>query len=523
MSHRCHGLMSVLVTSPVGRAFIDLPGENMSEVFLEKGRLPKRIFVLMPLILLFTFSGVFTPVFAENIYLDQVVQWNPGTVGSERVGWGDMVDENGTPIQNNNALGPPTGKGAYSSGPGNQTVGINGSAVFRFEEGWYIFDGAGDDFVTFQCNFAWGSVCDNLCNELGHIEVSEDGVTWYYNMNEGYDINPHPNQNNGDYIYAHVEGVHGSQPTWANYQEDIQAQRIVSGEWENIPGVYVSRNFRATDPYLGGTRFDLSNFRSRQNGSSWPANGRMRYIRLTDDNNILDGQDYNIVWRLGSHINAAMGINVAEDAPTPERPEATTNAAQSVTTVSAILKATVNPNNSNTTCRFQYGPTTSYDCSTANQSIGSGCTAVTVSGYIADLRDSCTYHFRVVATNGEGTSYGADRSFSTLPPAPANTVYVIPPGDGGNCGGHAPCRSSLVEAVNYALNSSPGTEVEINVASGTYNERIDAVNPRGKTIMVKGQWRPDFSGYSTEDTVLKGGVRTTGGSVIVLKTVIRPF
>jgi len=260
--------------------------------------------------------------YPHNIYLDLVVedQWNPGTVGTYRKG-NYMADADGTPIQNDEALGPPTGQGAYSSGSGNQTMGIDGSAVFRFEEGWSIHDGEGDDFVTFQCNFAWSGACDGLCNELAHVDVSEDAVTWYRSSQEAYDVNPDPSSSNGGYVYANVRDLHGSEPSWANCQEDIQAQEIVDGYWTDIVGVFVSRYFEASDPYLGGTRFDLANFlllTDAESGtldfeSPWHSDGRMRYIRITDDSSILDGQDWNKDWSYGAYINAAMGINVEED------------------------------------------------------------------------------------------------------------------------------------------------------------------------------------------------------------------
>ncbi len=481
--------------------------------------------VLISLILftlLFLAHGMTGLALAENVYLDQVIQWNPGTVGKERFGWSDMVDENGVAIQNNNALGPPTGKGSYSSGPNNQALGINGSAVFRFEDGWYIFNGPGDDFVTFQCNFAWGGVCDNLCNELGHVEISEDGLTWYFNINEAYDINRDPNQNSGDYVYDHVRGVHGSQPTWANYQENIQAQHIVGGKWENIPDVYVSKDFLATDPYLGGTRFDLADFRSRLDNSAWPSRGKMRYIRITDDNTILDGQDYSKDWCLGTHINAAMGINVDEDAPPSDPPAVQTGNADSITTSSARLNATVNPNGSNTTCFFQYGLSTAYGSATSAQDVGQGTAAVPVCALTAGLAENTPYHFRIVAWNTAGTSYGTDQTFVTAQTI-SNTVYVIPPGDNGNCGGHAPCRSSIEAAVDYAMDVSPGEQVTINVASGTYTEGIDAINPQGKTVTLEGGWKSDFSGPAASQTIMKGGVKTTGGRFVVKRTIIRPY
>lgn len=267
-------------------------------------------------------EGAAAVVFTErNIYLDAVVEWHPQQAGTARKNWLDWTDENRMPIQNNHALGPPTGTGSWSSGPYSTVVGINGWATWRFEEGYYIFNGPGVDFITFQNNFAWGGEVDGLCNELGHVWISEDLETWYYNSAESYTVNPDPNRNNPNYSYFAVEGLHGNNPTWANYTKDIQAQEIqeVNGvyKWVNIPGVFVSKDFKPTDPYLGGNGFDLSTFLSVADGSPFPEDGQMRYLRITDDDTILDGQDYAKAWCLGAHLNAAMGVNVMEASPVP--------------------------------------------------------------------------------------------------------------------------------------------------------------------------------------------------------------
>jgi len=255
----------------------------------------------------------------RNIYLDKVVEWNPETAGSSRTSFWGWTDENCIPIQNDYALGPPTGTGSWTSGGPSTCVGINGSAAWRFEEGFYIYNGSGDDFTTFQDNFAWNGTANGLCCELGHVEVSEDMITWYYNSAEEYDVNSEPDNSNENYCYFNVKGLHGNNPTWANVNDDMKAQELVYNEslgdykWTNISGVYVMRDFKPTDPYLGGNSFDLSTFRSKVDDSPWPDNGKMRYIRLIDDDTILDGQDYSKPWCLGTHLHAAMGINVKRD------------------------------------------------------------------------------------------------------------------------------------------------------------------------------------------------------------------
>ena len=261
-----------------------------------------------------TFTTNDDPYADKNVYLDALVEWNPQPTGSARAGYAGIIDGNFMPIENSDrAFGPPTGNGPFSRKYDCVPVGINGSAAFRFDEGYYIFDGEGDDFKTFEGSFSWGSAIDGLCCELAHVEVSEDGVVWYYNSAEVYDINPHPTNNNGGYIYSNVEGLHGNNPTWANHEKDMQAQHIFDGFWTDIEGVFVSKDFLPTDPYLGGNAFDLSTFYSKEDYSPWLPGARMRYVRIIDDDNILDGQDYSKAWCFGAQMHAAMGIHVKKE------------------------------------------------------------------------------------------------------------------------------------------------------------------------------------------------------------------
>ena len=101
-------------------------------------------------------------------------------------------------------------------------------------------------------------------------------------------------------------------------------------------------------------------------------------------------------------------------------PVVTTNAATNVELRSATLKGAVNPQGLNTTVRFQYGRTTSYGSTTANQT-KTGNTTQNVAANISGLTGGTTYHFRIVATNSGGTRYGSDRTFTTKGPPVVTT------------------------------------------------------------------------------------------------------
>src|SRR5436190_8490868 len=94
-------------------------------------------------------------------------------------------------------------------------------------------------------------------------------------------------------------------------------------------------------------------------------------------------------------------------------PAVTTNPATNVASVSATLNGSVNPRGSTTTVYFQWGTTTSYGHTTPVQT-QTGNTSRPITANISGLSASNLYHFRIVATNGAGTSCGPDRTFTTL-------------------------------------------------------------------------------------------------------------
>lgn len=129
------------------------------------------------------------------------------------------------------------------------------------------------------------------------------------------------------------------------------------------------------------------------------------------------------------------GITVLGATPCgPGAPTVTTTAATAITTVGATLNGTVSSNQAITTVTFQYGLTGAYGTTvTAAQSpLASNAVGTPVSAAITGLACGTLYHFRAVGTNANGTTNGADLTFTTsaCPPAPGvvsiNTASANP-------------------------------------------------------------------------------------------------
>jgi len=94
-------------------------------------------------------------------------------------------------------------------------------------------------------------------------------------------------------------------------------------------------------------------------------------------------------------------------------PSVTSGAASAVVFNAGTLNGTVNPNVAATTAHFEYGLTTSYGTASADKNVGVGTSAVAIHADLGDLMPNTTYHYRLVAANGNGTVHGLDRTFKT--------------------------------------------------------------------------------------------------------------
>src|SRR3954464_2088641 len=176
--------------------------------------------------------------------------------------------------------------------------------------------------------------------------------------------------------------------------------------------------------------------------------------------------------RVVTHVRAlavvialVVGLPRPAAAQTPAPPDATTGAASSIGPTSATVAGSVDPNGAGTTYHFEYGTSTSYGLTTADQT-ADGDDPVAVQATLNGLTTDTTYHYRLVATNATGTARGADRTLRTA-------ANPRPPGvSTGGARDVGPHRATLTGSVDP--NAAPTTYRFEYGTSTSYGSGTDA-------------------------------------------------
>ncbi len=124
--------------------------------------------------------------------------------------------------------------------------------------------------------------------------------------------------------------------------------------------------------------------------------------------------------------NVAVWLNVIALA------SVSTGGASAVGLTTAILNGTVDPRDPDIAAsyHFEYGMSAAYGSTVpgSDAAVGSAAGGHSVSQALAGLQPATTYHYRIVASNAAGSSYGQDQTFTTLAAATnPSTVDRIPP------------------------------------------------------------------------------------------------
>jgi phosphodiesterase/alkaline phosphatase D-like protein len=189
----------------------------------------------------------------------------------------------------------------------------------------------------------------------------------------------------------------------------------------------------------------------------------------------------------------------------PPVPLLAASEAQSVTRTTATLAGTVNPEGLETSYHYQYGTTTSYGGnapSVQGAKAGSGTEPVPAAIGISGLVPATTYHYRLVATNADGTTESSDQTFTTAPATPPTATT-------GEASNITLTTATVAGTINpegletsyeldlgtdttygtsiYGQAGSAATPTEITLSlqdlapGSTYHYRIVAINSDGRT------------------------------------------
>ncbi len=132
---------------------------------------------------------------------------------------------------------------------------------------------------------------------------------------------------------------------------------------------------------------------------------------------LTDGSYSSANWELAGYNGGGSSNPIQIYEPFQVAPTTKTGAPSGVSATEGTVRGSINPNALETTYQFEYGPTTSYGSKApaSPKSLGPESVGVPVSQALSGLSSSSVYHYRLAATNSQGTTYGRDRTFATIP------------------------------------------------------------------------------------------------------------
>ena len=162
----------------------------------------------------------------------------------------------------------------------------------------------------------------------------------------------------------------------------------------------------------------------------------------------------------------------------------TSVSATAITTTTATLNATMNPNGTATTAKFQSGPSNAYGTDTPiTLAPNNGFAPQSVSVGLTGLTPGATHHFRATGTNAVGTTTTADVIFTTISNDPGLSALAINPGT--LTPAFASNTTSFAASVSNATSSIAVTAATTN-ANATAQARVNggAFGPSGNPLAV---------------------------------------
>ena len=228
----------------------------------------------------------------------------------------------------------------------------------------------------------------------------------------------------------------------------------------------------------------------------------------------------------------ATSINVAATgAGVNSTPAVVTGAASSITQTTATAAGTISGTGCTVVTAYgiEYSTTNNFTPGTGTQVASGNLSAGNFSSNLTGLTPSTTYYYRAYATNGGGTGYGSQLSFTTAAPTLSATALS----GFGNV-----CINTTTAANSFTITGVGLTNANVNVgplagysfattSGGTYSASLSLTQPGGaysQTIYVK--FSPTaVQAYNGNIAVSGGGASTTqvaasGSGVNTMATVV---
>lgn len=229
----------------------------------------------------------------------------------------------------------------------------------------------------------------------------------------------------------------------------------------------------------------------------------------TDDSNAAIAVDQRGV---GRPQGGRCDIGAAELAP----PLAVTGQPNSVTTSSATITGDVtNPHVAAGTAHFEFGTSTAYGQTFDLGTVAAGASHDPRSMGVTGLSPNTLYHYRIVVSNGEGTSVGEDVTFIT-------GVIITPPGE-PEATPHKPMLRAA-RAPGRCVRTRFSTRISVHVSSGATLRRVDVMldgKRVRRTTRRRFSVRINTRGLSSGAHVLRVTATDSNGRTTSLRQIFR--
>jgi hypothetical protein len=157
-------------------------------------------------------------------------------------------------------------------------------------------------------------------------------------------------------------------------------------------------------------RIEVGNFATYSESNGYY---RFSFIPEGSYNVAVFAPHYNLQLYRGLQIEADQTSELNISMRKNYQPVVYTGSASMITCNTAMFNGSVNPNGLHTTAYFEYGPSQTYGKKTNSINAGNAWDPVSINMRIDQLDPETPYHFRLVAQNNDGTTFGNDQIFAT--------------------------------------------------------------------------------------------------------------